>query len=148
MSEQPLEMLPSQVEYMLAMAIGKKLIDRFSPAHGDRSNWLSAAVLNFAFMMKPGDETGERYLSENLSTILQEMQGISQDVQLNDAFSLLYSFMLIRIGPTDFERSHGLTLRASELSIALRTPEEICGPVDSRRFLDYVQAYTTRLWNS
>lgn len=148
MAEDDLRLTPSEAEYMLAMAIGKKLMERFAPKHGSQSNRLAAAVLNYAFMMKPGDEEAEQYLRENSPVILSEIDAIRDDDQLNAAFSLLYSFMLIRIGPTDFDRSHGLATRASDLNIVLRTPEEFCGPVNAMRFLAYVQEQSIRLWNS
>lgn len=148
MSEPKLTMSPSELEYMLVMAIFKRLMSRFTPIHGDQSNRRAVAMLNHAFLMKPGDEAAERYLAENQNAVVQEFEAIRDDLQLYDAFSLLYSFMLIRIGPTDFERSHALSLRASELYIVLRTPEEFCGPIDAQGFLDYIQAYIDRLWHS
>jgi hypothetical protein len=148
MSEPKLTMSPSELEYMLVMAIFKRLMAKFTPTHGDESNRRAVAMLNYAFLMKPGDEPAERYLVEHQNEVLQEFEAIRDDVQLYDAFSLLYSFMLIRIGPTDFERSHALALRASELYIVLRTPEEFCGAIDAQGFLDYIQEYIDRLWHS
>jgi hypothetical protein len=141
-------MSPSELEYMLAMAISKRLMARFTPTHGDQSNRLAVAMLNYAFLMKPGDEAAERYTSHSHNAVLRELEAMREDDQLYDGFSLLYSFMLIRIGPTDYERSHALTLRATELLIGLRTPEEICGPIDAQGFLDYIQKYIDRLWHS
>src|SRR5271170_3665183 len=85
------------------------------------------------------------FREQHVELIEREAHAIYADDDLAHAFSLLYSFMLIRIGPTDSERSHALAQTAMDLNIELRTPEEFCGPCNASEFLDYVQRYATNL---
>lgn len=147
MSESRLAALASDFEYILALAVGKLLIDRFTPTLREDSNKFAVAVLNYAFLKRTDDVNAIQYRDDNYRLIVWAAQQISKDEELSGAFSLLYSLMLIRLGPTDFDRSHRLAERASELCIELRTPEEICNTSDPSVFLDYVQEYAQRLWN-
>ena len=74
-----------------------------------------------------------------------EARSICYHHELSDAFSLLYSFMFILLGPTNFERTRALSDRASDLLIELRTPEEICGTSDPWVFLAYVRKFALDL---
>lgn len=140
MSDIPVATLPSEVEFILSLGILKLLIAKYQPHFGDQSSFLGAAILNFAFLMPPsGIEEVERYRAENACLIEQQARLINLDFRLANAFSLLYSFMLIRLGPTDSERSSALTEMASELLIILRAPEEICNTNDPWEFLDFVR---------
>ena len=147
MHENRLAALASDFEYILAVAIGKQLIYRFTPTLKADSNRFAVAVLNYAFLKKTDDVDAIRYRDDNYPLIVWAAQQISKDEELSDAFTLLYSLMLLRIGPTDFDRSHRLAERASELCIELRTPEEICNTCDSSVFMDYVQEYAQSLWS-
>ncbi len=147
MPESRLAELASDFEYILAVAVGKRLIVKFTPTLRADSNRFAVAVLNYAFLMNTDDVNAIRYRDVNYPLIVRAAQQTSKDEELSDAFSLLYSLMLARIGPTDFDRSHKLAERASELCIELRTPEEICNTSDPSAFLDYVQEYAKRLWN-
>jgi len=140
-----IKLSPAQVEYMLALGIGKRLIAKYAQSFGDGSNFLAVGVLNYSFRMETGGEDAKQYLLRNEPLIESEANGVCLDPELEDAFSLLYSFMLIRIGPTDPVRSQALALRASELCIPLRTPEEICHSSDAFEFLSYVQRYAGEL---
>ncbi len=147
MPEDSLASLASDFEYLLAMAIGKRLIDKFTPTVGADSNRFAVAVLNYAFLKETEDLNAQRYREQHHSLIVWAAQQVPNDEEMSDAFSLLYSLMLIRIGPTDFDRSHRLAERATELCIELRTPEEICGTSDPSVYLDYVRKYAQRLLN-
>jgi hypothetical protein len=137
----------SDIEYILAIAIGKRLIERFAPEVGDESNMLAVGVINYAFLKKPGDANAERYRDENFNVIVQEAKAICLDAELSYAFSLLYSFMLMLIGPKDVGRSNGLLDKAIELNIELRTQKEFCNSSDPWKFLEYVKGYADHLWN-
>ena len=140
-----LKLLPSQVEYVLATAIGKRLMKRYAHEFGDRSNFFAVAILNRAFLMETDARDALHFREQHVELIEREAHAIYADDDLAHAFSLLYSFMLIRIGPTDSERSHALAQTAMDLNIELRTPEEFCGPCNASEFLDYVQRYATNL---
>lgn len=73
MPELPFEALPSDLELLLVSGIGKRLIDRYQPYFGDQSKFLSAGIINFAFLL-PSRQTEQvqRYLSENECLIKQQ----------------------------------------------------------------------------
>ncbi len=71
---------------------------------------------------------------------------ICQNDMLAHAFGTLYAVMLIRIGPTDPERSHALTEQASELLISIRTPEELAKTDDYFDLLQNLKEYVDLLW--
>ena len=146
MSEPPFGALPSDVELLLVSGIGARLIRRYQPHFGDQSKFLAAAIINSAFLLPSGEtEPVQRYLSEHGCLIEQQAQLIHLDPELADAFSLLYSFMLIRLGTNGPERSFALATRAGELRLWLRTPLEICNTSDATEFLAFVHDYATNL---
>jgi hypothetical protein len=146
MSETSLPTKPSEVEYILAHSIGKKLIERYQPEFGEqKASFLAVAILNHAFLMPTDSQEALSFSEDNKVLIDLESRSICYHRELSDAFSLLYSFMLIILGPTNFERTRELSDRASDLLIELRTPEEICNTSDPWVFLAYVRKYALEL---
>jgi hypothetical protein len=130
---------PSDVEFIFVHGIGKILISKYHPALGEDSNLIAVAILNHLFLKAPGNEKTEHYRSKNALLIEREARAISSDPELSYVVSVLYTFMLIGIGPTDPERSSALVERASELMIDLETPEELCPGCDFATFLSFVR---------
>jgi hypothetical protein len=138
--------LPSDVEMILTHAVGKLLIDRYSSHFGEEeAARIAVAILNLAFVMETDDESALRFARENQVFIEQQAQAVHLDPKISDAFSLLYSFMLVRLGPTNPERSRALSERATDLFIVLRTTEEIYPTNDAFEFLSFVRRYALEL---
>ena len=145
MSSIPFGAVPSEVEFMLCLGIVKMLQAKYGPHFGDQSKYLSVGILNFALETPPGNEEAERYCEANRCLIEQQAHAIYLDFELADAFSILFSFVLVRLGPTDPERTAELVERASALHIMLRTTKEICPTDDAITFLQFVRKYASDL---
>jgi hypothetical protein len=124
---------------MLCVGIGKMLQAKYGPHFGDQSKYLSMGILNFVLATPPGNEEAERYCEANRCLIEQQANAIHLDFELAYAFSILFSFVLVRLGPTDPERTAELMERASALHIILRTTNEICPTDDAITFLQFVR---------
>ena len=129
---------------MLCVGIGKMLQAKYSPDFGDQSKYLSMGILNFV-LAPPENEEAERYREANRCLIEQQAHAIYLDFELAYAFSILLSFVLVRLGPTDPERTAGLVERASALHITLRTTKEICPTDDAIAFLQFIRKYASDL---
>jgi hypothetical protein len=145
MSSIPFGAVPSEVEFMLCVGIGKMLQAKYGPHFGDQSKYLSIGILNFALETPPGNEEAERYCEANRCLIEQQAHAIHLDFELAYAFSILFSFVLVRLGPTDPGRTAELVERASALHIILRTTKEICPTDDAITFLQFVRKYASDL---
>jgi hypothetical protein len=146
MSDSHFPALPSDIERMLAYGVGELLIDKFRSHFGEEeAGRIAVAILNSAFLMGTDDDGALCFARDNLAFVEQQAKAVHLDPQMSDAFSLLYSFMLVRIGPTDPERSTALTSRATDLMIALRTTEEIYPTTSASEFLSYVRRYALEL---
>lgn len=145
MENEEVRLLPSQVEYLLVTAITKRLMDRYAPTFGEKSNFIAVAILNRAFLMEPGGEAAIRFREVHADLIEREAHEIWKDSVMEMAFSLLYALLLIRIGPTNYVRTRALAETATELNIELRTSEEFYNTSAPWKFLAYVQRQATNL---
>lgn len=136
---------PPEVDLKLRLGTFRLLIEKYRQDHGERAKFLCAAIMNSALVEPPGNDEAKRYLEENHLLIEQESGKLSEDRQLSLAFSILYSFTLIRIGPKDPERSVLLTDRATELKLLLLSTNEICPTKDAAEFLAFLDRYATEL---
>jgi hypothetical protein len=130
---------------MLCVGIGKMLQAKYGPHFGDQNKYLSIGILNFALETPPGNEEAERYYEANRCLIEQQAHAIHLDFELAYAFSILFSFILVRLGQTDPDRTTELVERASALHIMLRTTKEICPTDDAIMFLQFVRKYASDL---
>lgn len=144
------ENLPSytltDIEHLLTVAIFKRLLQKYEPFFGDQAKFLGASILNYALLRLPDGSDAIRYAAENSTLIEQQAAMVCQDDLLSQAFGTLYAVMLIRIGPTDPERSHALTEQASELLISIRTPKELCMSDDYFELIQNLKEYVDLLW--
>jgi hypothetical protein len=136
----------TDIEHLLTIGIFKRLLNKYQPFFGDQAKFLGANILNYALLRSPEGLDAVRYVAENSNLIEQQATMICQDDLLSHAFGTLYAVMLIRIGPTDPERSHALAERASELLISIRTPEELCRTDDYFELLRNLKEYVDLLW--
>jgi hypothetical protein len=136
----------SGIENLLTVAIFKRLLIKYEPCFGDQTNLLAANILNFALVRVPEGSDAIRYATENHALIEQQATMICRDDVLAHALGTLYAVMLIRLGPTDLERSNALTGRACELLIDIRTPEELCETEDIFDLLRNLEEYVQSLW--
>jgi hypothetical protein len=118
---------------------------RNEPHFGETSKLLCSAILNFAFLQAPGNEDAIQFLDDNQCLIEQQAQLIHNDAELAYAFSVLYSFMLVQLGPRDPDRTLALAERSTSLRIWLRTTNEIYPTNDALEFLTFVRAYAEKL---
>jgi hypothetical protein len=122
------------------------IVYAYSTAFGDQTKFLCAAILNHALVEQPGNDEAKQFSQANSSLIEEEAQKISADPDLARAFSILYSFLLIRIGPKNPAKSTILTMQASNLDLFIRSAREICPTDNALKFLMFLDQYAESLF--
>ena len=90
MSSIPFGAVPSEVEFMLCVGIGKMLQAKYGPHFGDQSKYLSMGILNFVLETPPGNEEAERYCEANRCLIGQQANAIHLDFE--------FAYLHMRVG--------------------------------------------------
>jgi hypothetical protein len=145
MSDDETRLVPSDVDLKLRLAIFRLLDTKYRPHFGTQSKFLCAGIFNWAFREEPVKEDARDFLEKNKDLIVQEAMSLHLDRELNLAFSILYAFTLIRLGPKHPERSLDLVERGTELNIVILSEKEICPTDDAIQFLAFIDKYADRL---
>jgi len=129
----------------LRLGLFSLLVDRHASRYPDeKTNFLSAAVLNAILAEEPTNQEGRRYLEERKDLIALEAGRVYEDSKLVRACSSLYAVQIIcwnfQAGraaafgkspiPTG-NRSMELVQRASQLRIHIPNTYELCGTEDA-----------------
>jgi hypothetical protein len=136
---------PSEFDAKLRIGIFRLLDAKYRPRFGDQTKFLCAGIFNYALSEPPGNDEAEAFLRSNERLIEQEAGNLCLDQHLALALSILYTFTLIRIGPTDPERSMNIAERATRLSIAIRSTEELYPTDDAIQFLAFLDEFASKL---
>ena len=136
---------PSEVDCKLRLGIFKLLTEKYKHEYGERTKFLCAAIMNSALLEPPGNDEAQEFVDRNGSLIDKETGKLCEDQKLSLAFSILYSFTLLRIGPKDPRRSMALTERSTALSLHLLLTDEIYPTKDAFKFLSFLDNYATEL---
>lgn len=145
MSEDKSILAPSEIDFKLRCGIFRLLQAKFTPVLGSESKFLTAAVFNWFFAEPPGNEQAEKFLKFNEDQIIQKARTLHLDSDLGLALSVLYTFTLLQLGPTNPEKSMALLNRASESNIFILSPDELYPGADAIKFLAFLDEYATRL---
>jgi hypothetical protein len=136
---------PSEIDLKLRLGIFRLLNARYRPQFGDQTKFLCAGIFNWALVEPPGNDEAKRFLEANGSLIQREAMNLAADPNLALAFSVLYTFTLILLGPNDPERTMSLADRATELRIAIRSTEDLYPGADAIQFLAFLNEYASKL---
>lgn len=139
--------IPSEVNSKLRLGILRKLRARYGPYFGEETESLCEGLISFALAEPATTEARASYLEAEKCLIEQQAVAFYQDPDLALAFSILYSFTLVQLGPKFPERSAQLANRAFDLHLILRTTKEICPTDDPFEFLQFVNNYAEGLLN-
>ena len=139
------QLIPSEVELKLQVAIFRLLDAKYHAEYGAQTKFLCAAILNWAFLNPVGNDNAQEFLGRNEILIKQEAEKLHFDSRLATALSVLYTFTLIRLGPKQPERTMDLVVRATELNIVISSAKELCPTDDAIQFLYFVDEYASRL---
>jgi hypothetical protein len=145
MSDMEFGVLPSEVNSMLRLGIFKKLHAKYKPHFEEQTKYLCASIINYALAEKASNGEAQRYMDDNGCLITQQAVTLHNDIELAMAFSVLYSFTLVQLGPKNPERTFELAERAGRLHILLRTTDEIYPTNDAMAFLHFVRKYAEEL---
>ena len=118
---------------------------KYRPHVGNQSKFLCAGIFNWAFREAPANEDASNFLEKNKGLIVEEAMSLHLDRELNLAFSILYAFTLIQLGPKHPEQSLDLVERVTELNIAILSAKEICPTDDAVQFLAFIDTYANHL---
>jgi hypothetical protein len=136
---------PAGIDAKLRIGIFRLLDGKYRPRFGNQSKFFCAAIFNHALSEPPGNDEAKAFLKSNERLIEQEAGNLCLDQHMAAALSILYTFTLIRIGPTDPERSMTIVERATKLNIAIRSTEELYPTTDAIQFLAFLDEFASRL---
>jgi len=137
--------IPSEVNSKLRLGILHKLRARYGSYFGSETEHLCEGLISFALAEPATDQEAAAYFETESCLIEQQVASFYQDPDLALAFSILYSFTLVQLGPKSPERSEQLANRAFDLHLILRTTKEICPTDDPFEFLQFVNNYAEGL---
>jgi hypothetical protein len=137
--------VPSEVDLKLRLGICRLLDAKYRPHFGSQSKFLCAGIVNWVFLESPDNEEAKKFLEINQGLVEQEAKNLHLDADLALALSVLYTFMLIRLGPKDPERSSALVERATEVNIVIHSTQELYPGADAFQFLAFVDDFADRL---
>jgi hypothetical protein len=115
------------------------------PYFGEETELLCEGLISFALAEPAITQETASYFETEKCLIEQQAASFYQDPDLALAFSILYSFTLVQLGPKFPERSTQLANRAFDLHLILRTTKEICPTDDPFEFLQFVNNYAEDL---
>jgi len=150
MNNEPLDqelakLVPSEIDLKLRLGIFRLLDKKYHHQFGNQSKFLCAGIFNWVLSEPPGNEEAKSFSETNKYLIEREAMRLNLDPDLALAFSILYSFTLIRLGPKHPERSMEVVERATELNIVILSAKEIYPTDDAMQFLAFIDQYATNL---
>jgi len=140
--------VPSDVDLKLRLGLFRLLQRKYHPTIGEESKFLAAAIVNWALAEVPGNEEAKMFSEANSSRIQEEAERIHLDIKVAGALSILYTFTLIRLGPTDPDMSLSLVERAAALHIWILSSHDVCPTHNALEFLAFVDEYANSLLRS
>jgi hypothetical protein len=136
---------PTEVDLKLRLGIERLLLKKYLPLLGSQANLLAAGLVNWTLCDSPETSEAKMFAHTNADMIEQEATKLHQDPKLRHAFSVLYAFTLIWLGPTNPDKSARLVDRASELNILILSAKEICAAADPFQFLTFIDKYANEV---
>ena len=143
-NEQPI-CPPSEIDLKLRLGIFRLLQRKYHPLYGDQSKFLVAGIVNWALAESPDHKEAKEYQEANARLVEEEAGKMHQDVKLAGALSVLYTFTLIWLGPTNPEKSMMLVDRATEMNILIPSARELCPTDNAIQFLSFIDEYAEHL---
>jgi hypothetical protein len=137
--------VPSEVDLKLRLGICRLLERKYSPRFGSRSKFLTAGVVNWIMLEPPGNDETAKFLETNETLVRREAENLHLDADVALAISVLYTFSLIWLGPTNPERSKNIVERATDLNILIQSAKELYPTDDAAQFLAFIDEYADRL---
>jgi hypothetical protein len=136
---------PSDVGAMLLFGIHNKLCGKYTEHFPLVASTVASAVMSFALAESTGDEVIAAYVKEHQCFVEQQALLLQHDEELATAFSILYSFTLVRLGTKFPERSSQIAEKSTELGLYLRSTREIFDTEDAAAWLAFIREYARKL---
>jgi hypothetical protein len=130
------------VDLKLRLGIGRLLQRKYLPILGNESKFLVAGLVNWALCDQPESEEAKKFLDTNQTLIEEEAEKLHQDQAVSCALSILYTFTLIWLGPTNPDKSARLVERATELNILILSVRELGFTDDAVQFLAFIDKFS------
>jgi hypothetical protein len=148
---QTIELLEASIA-QLRLGIFSRLSKRYFKDYGKQNGeYLSAAILNKILLEEPGNDEGKLFSENNALLIEKELQTISEDKIIADAFSYLFAaqtLYLVYLTKEPFsKRAQELGEQATKLSIYIPNTYDICGSDNVQECVLEIMKYASKFIN-
>lgn len=143
-------LLNSSIQQLRA-GITSRLYQKYIPVYGEeKAMHLSAAVLSRCMLEEPTDMEGKIFYDNHTGLIEDELQKLSEDPVLVEAFSYLYTAESLYGTPgtkkSSSKHSKELVEQAARAGIHVPEVNEICGSADMNECVIEIMKYAAEFY--